>query len=70
MLGESWCREAFEKLAGDFFQRAVAPLKSILDRNDVTPAQLEAVEILGGGSRIPALQAALSKALGGRALDK
>jgi len=31
---------------------------------------VDAIELLGGGSRVPRLQAELSKALGGRPLDK
>ena len=31
---------------------------------------MDAIELLGGGSRVPRLQAELSKALGGRPLDK
>lgn len=46
------------------------PLRGLLERNGVKAEELHAVEVLGGGSRVPALQAALSKALGGRSLDK
>lgn len=67
MLGD---REQFEGLAGDFFARAAAPLKALLERSGLRAGDLQAVELLGGGSRIPAVQAALSQALGGRALDK
>ena len=64
-------REVFERLAGDFWERAAAPLVDLLARNaDVKVADLAAVELLGGGSRIPRVQAALSAALGGRALDR
>lgn len=41
----------------------------MLERNNLTPDDLAAVELLGGGSRIPAVKAALSSALGGRSLD-
>ncbi|CAL8469535.1 g9076 [Coccomyxa elongata] len=63
-------REQFEGLAGDFFARAAAPLKALLERSGLRAGDLQAVELLGGGSRVPAVQAALSQALGGRALDK
>ena len=55
--------------AGSFFTRAAAPLVKLLERNNVTVADIAAVELLGGGSRVPRLKAALSEALGGRALD-
>ncbi|GLI64023.1 hypothetical protein VaNZ11_007184 [Volvox africanus] len=63
-------REEFESLADDFFNRAVAPLKRIMERNGLQPGDIDAVELLGGGSRVPRLQAALSDVLGGRALDR
>lgn len=55
--------------AGDFWERAAKPLEVLLERNNLTAADLAAVELLGGGSRVPRLKAELSKALGGRALD-
>lgn len=68
--GAAGHREAFEGLAGDFFERAAAPLAALLARNGLAPGDLAAVELLGGGSRVPRVQAALQAALGGRALDK
>ena len=62
-------REEFEKLAEDALRRSVAPVTELLRRNNVTGAELEAVELLGGSSRVPRVKAALSEALGGRALD-
>lgn len=63
-------REEFEALAADFFSRAAAPLRRVLERNGVKVEELDAVELLGGGSRVPRLQAALSEVLGGRGLDR
>eukprot|EP00195_Chlamydomonas_chlamydogama_P003215 CAMPEP_0202919692 /NCGR_PEP_ID=MMETSP1392-20130828/76466_1 /ASSEMBLY_ACC=CAM_ASM_000868 /TAXON_ID=225041 /ORGANISM="Chlamydomonas chlamydogama, Strain SAG 11-48b" /LENGTH=990 /DNA_ID=CAMNT_0049613149 /DNA_START=318 /DNA_END=3290 /DNA_ORIENTATION=+ len=63
-------REEFETLAADFFKRAAAPLVRVLERSGLKPEEIEAVELLGGGSRVPKLQAVLSEALGGRALDR
>ena len=63
-------REEFEALAGDFFARAAAPVTELLQRNPEAARNLSAVELLGGGTRVPRLQAALSSALGGRTLDK
>ena len=67
------CRADFERLAGGFFAAAAKPLRAILERNSLmgkSGVDLKAVELLGGGSRVPAVQAALSDALGGRTLDK
>lgn len=63
-------RDEFEDLAADFFSRAAAPLKRIIERNGLKPEDLDAVELIGGGSRVPRLQAALSEVLGGRGLDR
>lgn len=46
-----------------FFQ---APLVQLLQRNKLSPKDVDAVELLGGGSRVPRLQAVLSDALDGR----
>lgn len=62
-------RVDFEALAGPFFERTAGPLSSLLQRNQLTPDQLGAVEILGGGSRIPGVKAALQTSLQGRPLD-
>jgi hypoxia up-regulated 1 len=62
-------REAFEALAAHAFARAAAPLSAIVARNNLTAEDVAAVELLGGGSRVPGVKAALSAALGGRGLD-
>lgn len=43
-----------------------APLIKLLERNKLSAKDVDAVELLGGGSRVPKLQAELSEALGGR----
>lgn len=63
-------RQDFEDLAGDFFERAARPLQHILQRNGLSAGDVHAVELLGGGSRVPKLQAELGSVLGGRVLDK
>lgn len=62
-------REQFEEAAGAVWERAVAPVKALLERNNLTVSDLSAFELLGGSSRVPKVKAALSEALGGRALD-
>eukprot|EP00955_Chlamydomonas_euryale_P042603 352370-Chlamydomonas_euryale.AAC.2 len=49
-------RDAFEALAGDFFDRAAAPLRRVLERSGLSIDDIDAVELLGGGSRVPRLQ--------------
>ena len=63
-------RQHLEELAGDFFQRAARPLQQLLQCNGLAPTDVHAVELLGGGSRIPKLQAELGLVLKGRVLDK
>jgi hypothetical protein len=41
----------------------------LLTRNNLTAADIDAFELLGGTSRVPRVKQALSEALGGRALD-
>ena len=67
-------RSDFERLAEEagVSKCAVAPLQTILDslpEHDVTLKDIEAVEIIGGATRVPFIKAALSNALGGRTLD-
>lgn len=63
-------RQDFEDLAGNFFERAAEPLQHLLQRNGLSAGDVHAVELLGGGSRIPKLQAELGRVLNGRVLDK
>ncbi len=63
-------RQDFEDLAGNFFERAAKPLQHLLQRNGLSAGDVHAVELLGGGSRIPKLQAELGHVLNGRILDK
>lgn len=49
------CPVSCHKQAG-FWQRAAAPLKRLLERNGLKGSDVDAVEMLGGGSRVPRLQ--------------
>jgi hypoxia up-regulated 1 len=62
-------REEFETLGKGVWDKVVAPLKTLLQRNNLTGQNLSAVELLGGCSRVPKVKAVLSEALGGRPLD-
>ena len=66
-------RKQFERLAREHFERSAVPLAAVLSGTGsgaVKASDLDAVELVGGGTRVPGLQAALSKALGGRNLDR
>ena len=63
-------REKFEELAGDLFARAAEPLQRLVEANNLTMDEISAIELLGGGTRVPRMQTFLSEALGGRELDR
>ena len=66
-------REAFELVCADSFAGFVAPLERLLadPAVGVTPADLDAFELIGGSSRVPAVQERLQAVLGkGRELDR
>jgi hypoxia up-regulated 1 len=63
-------REKFEELAGDLFARAAEPLQRLVTTNNLTMDDISAVELLGGGTRVPRMQSYLSEVLGGRDLDR
>jgi hypothetical protein len=52
-------RELFEELCSDLWERALVPLKAVLRDTNLTAADLDALEIIGGATRVPRLQAAL-----------
>ena len=65
-------RKEFNDLAGDLFQRMAGPLREIvavLGDYNVTLDQIEAVEVIGGSSRVPGVKEELEKAINGRKFD-
>ncbi|XP_002974987.2 heat shock 70 kDa protein 17 [Selaginella moellendorffii] len=63
-------RQAFEELCSDLWERAVIPLQKVLEDVGMTSEQLYAVELLGGGTRVPKLQQVLAQALGKKPLER
>lgn len=63
-------RVKFEELAGDFFEKAALPLKKLIDGSGLTPDDFSAVELLGGGTRVPGVRQALEKVLVTKGLDR
>ncbi|OQR93666.1 hsp70-like protein [Achlya hypogyna] len=53
-------RAEFEKIAADLFARVLGPAESALSQAGLTVADLHAVEIIGGGVRIPKIQTLLT----------
>jgi len=61
-------RAEFDELCADLINRAAAPLDALLKQVGIRRDQVYAFELLGGGSRVPAVQASLKKFLWGRDL--
>ncbi|OMO49450.1 Heat shock protein 70 family [Corchorus capsularis] len=63
-------REKFEELCGDLWDRALIPLKEVLKHSGLQAEDLYAVELIGGATRVPKLQAKLQEYFGRKDLDK
>ncbi|XP_073000224.1 heat shock 70 kDa protein 17 [Typha latifolia] len=63
-------REKYEELCEDLWEKALIPLKEVLAQSGLKTGELYAVEIIGGATRVPKLQAKLQEFLGRRDLDK
>lgn len=57
-------REQFEKLVGGLLERTTVPVTKVLEIANKTVADLTAVELVGGGMRIPSVQHALKATIG------
>ncbi len=56
-------RHQLEDLCADLIKRAVLPIHSVLQQANVTISQLDGLELIGGGMRIPKIQASLEETL-------
>ncbi|MBD2136876.1 molecular chaperone DnaK [Anabaena sp. FACHB-1237] len=63
-------RTKFEELTKDLVQATIEPLMMVLKDADVTPQQIEKIILVGGSTRIPAIQNALIKFFNGKTLDR
>lgn len=57
-------RTELEKMADDLFQKVTKPIKRFLFDHDLKPSELTAVELIGGGSRVPKLQSLIGEIIG------
>ena len=57
-------RAKFESLTADLLQRCVGPVKDALSDADMNPAQIDKILLVGGSSRMPAVQELVKKLLG------
>ena len=54
-------REEFETMAKGLFERVLTPVKDALTMANLTAAEIDQVEIIGGGVRVPKIQAMLKE---------
>lgn len=57
-------RKDFEEKAADFFTRVMKPVEEALTKAGVTADQIDLVELIGGGIRVPKIQELLVQKLG------
>lgn len=57
-------RARFEDLTSDLLNRCVAPVKNALSDAGINPSQIDKILLVGGSSRMPAVQAKVKELLG------
>jgi molecular chaperone DnaK len=57
-------RAKFEELTADLLERVVAPVKNALADANLNPSQIDKILLVGGSSRMPAVQAKVKELLG------
>lgn len=63
-------RSKFEDLAAELIVSTVDPVKQALKDADLTPDDIDRIILVGGSTRIPAVQSAISQYFGGRTPDR
>ncbi|KAJ9185041.1 hypothetical protein P3X46_004716 [Hevea brasiliensis] len=63
-------RDKFEELCEDLWDRSLTPLKEVLNHSGLKVDEIYAVELIGGATRVPKLQAKIQEFLGRNELDK
>lgn len=63
-LVKTLTRAKFEQLIDDLIQKTIAPCKTALDHANLTTSQIDEVILVGGSTRIPAIQEAVKKFFG------
>lgn len=62
-------RESFEKLTDHLLSRVSVPLAEALEKAGLTIDQIDAVELVGGSTRIPAIKERIQQFFGGKVLN-
>lgn len=63
-------REKFEELCNDLWEKSLFPLKEVLKNSGLKIDEIYAVELIGGATRVPKLQAKIQEFIGRKDLDK
>ncbi|KJH70020.1 molecular chaperone DnaK [Aliterella atlantica] len=63
-------RSKFEELVAHLVERTIEPMVQALKDSELKPADIDRVILVGGSTRIPAVQNALQKFFGGKASDR
>lgn len=62
-------RAEFEDLTADLVEELLVPIRRVLDETGAPKAMLDAVTLVGGGSRVPIIQEKIKKLLKRENLD-
>lgn len=63
-------RAKFEELAMDLIKATIQPVQQALKDSDCTPDDIKRIILIGGSTRIPAVQKAISQFFGGKIPDR
>lgn len=63
-------RSKFEEIVTHLVGRTIEPMVQALKDSELKPAEIDKVILVGGSTRIPAVQSALQKFFGGKATDR
>ena len=63
-------RSKFEELTQPLIDSTIGPVESALQDSGLMPEEIDRIILVGGSTRIPAVQAAISNYFGGRTLDR
>ena len=69
-LEASLGRSQFEQLASDLIKATIEPVARAIKDADLAPDDIDRILLVGGSTRIPAIQAAITAYFGGKAPDR
>ncbi len=69
-LEMSLSRSQFEQLAKELIESTIDPVKQAIRDAELAPEEIDKIILVGGSTRIPAVQAAISEFFGGKVPDR